>query len=170
MDKFGAALALVAAALCLAGCAQTGASPETALAPTPTPMVKREGANLAAAPVALLTLQGAPEGPGGDFRAALQKDLAERGVTTGDAKAARYWLRGYLSARPGEGGADIAYVFDVYDRKRLRAARLDASFAVKGEGDAWSLMNGATLDGLAAQGADDIAAWLSQTPEAAPVK
>ncbi len=166
MDKFGAGLALVAAALSLGACAQTGGSPETALAPTP--MVKREGANLAAAPVALVTLQGAPDGPGRDFKAALQKDLADRGVATGDAKAARYWLRGYLSVRSGEGGADMAYVFDVYDRSRVRTARLDASFAVKGEGDAWSLMNSATIDGLAAQGADDIAAWLSQTPEAAP--
>jgi hypothetical protein len=167
MAKFGAGLALVAAALSLAGCAQTGGSPETALAPTP--IVKREGANLAAAPVALITMQGAPDGPGRDFQAALQKDLGDRGVATSDAKAARYWLRGYLSARPGEGGADIAYVFDVYDRSHVRMARLDASFAMKGEGDAWSLMNGATLDGLAAQSADDIAAWLSQTPEAAPL-
>lgn len=166
MDKFGVGLALLAAALSLTGCAQTGGAPETALAPTP--IVAREGAHLAAAPVALVTLQGAPEGPGRDFQSALQKDLAARGVATGDAKAARYLLRGYLSARPGEGGADIAYVFDVYDRSRVRMARLDASFAVKGEGDAWSLMNGPTLDGLAAQGADDIAAWLSQTPEAAP--
>lgn len=165
MFKFGGAL--VAATLGLAGCAQTGGSPETALAPTP--LVAREGANLSAAPVALLTLQGAPEGAGRDFQAALQKDLSARGVATGDAKAARYLLRGYLSARPGEGGADLAYVFDVYDRRHARAARLDASFAVKGEGDAWSLMNGATLDGVAAQGADDIAAWLSQTPEADPL-
>jgi hypothetical protein len=167
MRILGVGLAFVAAALGLAGCAQTGDAPETALAPTP--LVAREGANLSAAPVALVTLQGAPDGPGRDFKAALQKDLVARGVSTGDPKAARYLLRGYLSARPGEGGADIAYVFDVYDRKRVRAARLDASFALKGEGDAWSLMNGQALDGLAAQSADDIAAWLSQTPEAAPL-
>jgi hypothetical protein len=165
MGKFGVGLPLVA--LTLAGCAQTGGAPETALAPTT--MVQREGANLAAAPVAILSLQGAPEAARRDFAAALQKDLGDRGVAMGDSKAARYWVRGYLSARPGEGGADMAYVFDVYDRRHARAARLDASFTVKGEGDAWSLMNGATLDGLATQSADDIAAFLSQTPEAAPL-
>jgi len=151
-------------AMGLAGCADTATPPETALAP----VVRREGANLSAAPVALVSLQGAPDGPGGDFAAALMRELSARGVATAAPKTARYMLRGYLAARPEQGGADISYVFDVYDRARVRAARLDASFAVKGEGDAWSLMDAKAIDGLAAQSADDIAAWLSQTPEASP--
>jgi hypothetical protein len=160
MGKGGVSALLLA--LGLAGCADTATSPETALAPS----VRREGANLAAAPVALISLQGAPEGPGGDFAKALMRELSARGVTTAAPKGARYLMRGYLAARPGEGGADISYVFDVYDRTRARATRLDASFAVKGDGDAWSLMDEKTVDSLAGQSADDIAAWLSQTPEA----
>lgn len=150
------------AALGLAGCADTATPPATALAPA----VRREGANLAAAPVALISMQGAPDGPSRDFQAALARELTTRGVATASPKAARYMLRGYLSARPGQGGADISYVFDVYDRVRVRAARLDASFALKGEGDAWSLMDDKAVEGLASQSADDIAAWLSHTPEA----
>jgi len=160
MGKFG----VLGLLLGLAGCADTATPPETALAPA----VRREGANLAAAPIALVSLQGAPDGPGQDFEAALKRELTSRGVAMSAPKGARYMLRGYLAARPGQGGADISYVFDVYDRARVRSARLDASFAVKGDGDAWSLMDGKTVDALAGQSADDIAAWLSQTPEASP--
>ena len=163
MGKFGV-LALLAGLAGLAGCADTATPPATALAP----VVRREGANLAAVPVTLVSLQGAPEGPGHDFQVALTRELTSRGVATAEPKKARYMLRGYLAARPGQGGADISYVFDIYDRLRVRAARLDASFALKGEGDAWSLLDAKTIDGLAAQSADDIAAWLSQTPEASP--
>jgi len=160
MGKWGVLALLVG----LAGCADTASPPETALAP----VVKREGANLAAAPVTLVSLQGAPEGPAHDFEAALKRELTSHGVALSEPKAARYMLRGYLAARPGQGGAEFSYVFDVYDRTRLRAARLDAAFAVKGEGDAWSLMDAKAIDGLAGQSAGDIAAWLSQTPEASP--
>ena len=150
--------------LALAGCADTTTSPQTALAP----VVRREGANLSAAPIALLTLQGAPDGPAADFEAALKRELTARGVETGAPKAAHFFLRGYLAARPNADGAEFSYVFDVFDRMRVRVTRLDAAFAVKGAGDAWSLMNDKTVDALAAQSADDIAAWLSQTPEASP--
>jgi hypothetical protein len=160
MGKF-AVLALLVG---LAGCADTATPPETALVPA----VRREGANLAAVPVALVSLQGAPDGQSQEFQAALNRELTARGVASAAPKSARYMLRGYLAARPGQGGADFSYVFDVYDRTRVRAARLDASFAVKGEGDAWSLMDSKTVDALASQSAEDIAAWLSQTPEASP--
>lgn len=157
-------LGVLALLMGLAGCAETAPPFETALAP----VVRREGANLAAAPVTLVSLQGAPEGRARDFEAALKRELSSRGVAMTPAKSGHYGLRGYLAAWSEPGGANFSYVFDVYDRLRVRATRLDASFVVKGEGDAWSLMNDKTVDALAAQSAEDIAAWLSQTPEAAP--
>jgi hypothetical protein len=75
-------------------------------------------------------------------------------------------LRAYLAAAPEEGGASLAYVVDVYDPSRRRVSRLDDAFSLKGSGDAWSLMSPASLDAVAGDCADNVAAFLSNTPEA----
>ncbi len=164
----------VAVLVCLglAGCQETAttANTATALAPEtmPAPFVKREGVSLADVPVTMVSLDGAPEAAAKDFRDALTRQFSARGVVAADGSKARYLLRVYLAARPDDGGASLDYVVDVYDATHVRQARLNDSFAVKGSGDAWSLMSTQALDAVASACADNVAAFLSNTPDAKP--
>jgi hypothetical protein len=153
----------------LASCveATNDAAPETALAQAP--IAKRDGVSLSAATVALVSLEGAPTVASGDFRQALAQQFVAREIVAVDPKKARYLLRVYLAAAPAEGGANLEYVVDVYDSHRQRAARLDDGLGVNGSGDAWSLMSSSVIDSVAGKCAEDLAAFLSNTPEAAPV-
>ena len=82
---------------------------------------------------------------------------------------ARYLVRGYLTASPIEGGAEIDVVWDVFTSNKQRAQRLSDAIAIKGSGDdAWAMIDDAALNSVAAKCADDLAAYLSNTPEAAP--
>jgi hypothetical protein len=172
MGAWGRRSAAIAAllGLALAGCQPTTSrsAPETALAPAPAPFVMREGVSLADAPIALVSLDGAPDAAGKDFRDALAREFATRGVVTAAGAKARYLLRVYLSARPDDGGASLDYVVDVYDGARVRQARLGDSFAVKGSGDPWSLMSTEAMGAVASACADNVAAFLSNAPEAKP--
>jgi hypothetical protein len=158
----------IAALVCLAGCAPNDGAPTSATALAPAPLVKRAGVSLAAATVALVSLDGAPDATAQDFREALTRQFAARDIAAVDANKARYLLRGYLSASPTEGGARLEYVFDVFDRRRVRLMRLNDAVAAQGSGDAWSQMSGAMLDAAAEKCADDVAAFLSNAPEAKP--
>ena len=164
---FGIAMA---ALLCLAlpGCmeAENAAAPETALASAP--ILKREGVSLTDATVAVVSVDGAPEGARGDFAQAFAKQLGAHEIAAVESKKAHYLLRVYLAAAPAEGGANLEYVLDVYDARRARLARLSDGMGVKGSGDTWSLMSTATLENAAAKSADDLAAFLSNMPEAKP--
>ncbi len=78
-------------------------------------------------------------------------------------------MRGYLSATPTEDGAEIEYVWDVFAADKQRAQRLNDVIEVKGAGDdPWALAGEAALTSVAAKSADDLAAFLSNTPEAEP--
>jgi hypothetical protein len=167
--RFIGVAAVALGCLGLASCveAASDAAPETALAQAP--IAKREGMSLSAATVALVSLEGAPAVAGEDFRKALAQQFATREIVLVEPKKARYLLRAYLAAAPAEGGANLEYVVDVYDSHRLRAARLDDGLGVSGSGDAWSLMSSSVIDSVAGKCADDVAAFLSNTPEATPV-
>jgi hypothetical protein len=61
----------------------------------------------------------------------------------------------------------LAYVCDVFDGKKHRTQRLGDEIILKGAAaDPWSLVDGKTIEAIAARGADDLAAFLSNTPEA----
>ena len=78
-------------------------------------------------------------------------------------------MRGYLSASPTADGAEIEYVWDVFTAGKQRVQRLNDAIAVKGAGeDPWAIAGEAALTSVAAKSADDLAAFLSNTPEAAP--
>jgi hypothetical protein len=153
----------------LASCmeAASDAAPETALAQAP--IAKRDGVSLASATVAIVSLQGAPAAASDDFRQSLGRAFTTHEIVATDVKKARYLLRVYLSATPADGGANLEYVVDVYDSHRQRAARLDDGLGVNGSGDAWSLMSSSVIESVAGKCADDIGAFLSNTPEATPV-
>ena len=79
-------------------------------------------------------------------------------------------MRGYLSASLTADGASIEYVWDVFTSDKQRAQRLNDVIVVKGSGDdPWALAGEAALKSVAAKSADDLAAYLSNTPEAVAV-
>jgi hypothetical protein len=159
----------VIAPLALGACVETTAD----LAPDPDayhPFVLRDGANLAGASVAIVSVEGAPADVAAHFVDQLKQDAAARDIALTDAAKARYLVRGYLSASLTEDGASVEYVWDVFTADKHRAQRLTDVIAVKGAGDdPWALAGEAALTSVAAKSADDLAAYLSSTPEATPV-
>ena len=78
-------------------------------------------------------------------------------------------MRGYLSASLVQDGAAIDVVWDVFTPDKQRAQRLTDTLMIGGSGDdPWAMVNAAAVDSIAAKCADDLAAYLSNTPEAAP--
>jgi hypothetical protein len=129
----------------------------------------REGANLAQASLAIVSVEGAPPAIAADFDNRLDGAARARELAVVDAAKARYLVRGYLSASPTEDGAEIEYVWDVFAADKQRVQRLSDAVEVKGAGDdPWALAGEAVLTSVAAKSADDLAAFLSNTPEAAP--
>ncbi len=129
----------------------------------------RAGANLAEASLAIVSVEGAPPAIVADFATKLDGAARSRDLAVVDAVRARYLVRGYLSASPTEDGAEIEYVWDVFTADKQRVQRLSDVIEVKGEGDdPWALAGEAVLTSVAAKSADDLAAFLSNTPEAAP--
>ncbi len=64
-------------------------------------------------------------------------------------------------------GAAVEYVWDVFDKHKQRMQRVNDVLEVKGEGaDSWLIVGDDALTSVAAKSADDLAAYLSNTPEA----
>ena len=92
-----------------------------------------------------------------------------RRIAVATPAKARYLARGYVTASLIEGGAEVDIVWDVFTPDKKRTQRLSDAIAVKGSGDdAWAMIDDAALNSVAAKCADDLAAYLSNTPEAAP--
>ncbi len=170
----GVRAALIAAVGCgsalLGGCVEQAAevSPNAAL-PRP-PLERRDGVSLAAATVSIVSVDGAPGDYGSRFTSALEAAARQRDIVLTDAKGARYLVRGYLSASPLKDGAEVEYVWDVFGPDKKREFRLNDVIDVKGQGDdPWALVSDAALASVAGKSADDLAAFLSDTPEAKPV-
>ena len=84
-----------------------------------------------------------------------------------DAGSARYVVRGYLGVRPSQTGGEIGYVWDVFDAGHHRAQRVEDRIALDGASpDLWTRVDDKVLQALAQRSADDIAAFLTNTPEA----
>jgi len=160
-----AAWILLAAALPVAGCVE-------ALAPTPAAQaqaqfVRRPGVSIAGASVAFVSVDGPPTAISADFAQRLAREAAAQEIVVVDAKKARYLVRGYFSAYATADGAAVEFVWDVFNTDRQRAQRLSDVVEVKGEGaDPWRIAGDAALARVAARSADDLAAFLSNTPEA----
>jgi hypothetical protein len=165
--------ALVAGLVLLSACAGLSACNDVAATP-PNPdasaqFVMRDDANLAGATVAIASVDGPPAELSARFRQSFDEAAAGRRIALAAPAKARYLVRGYLTAAPIEGGAEIDVVWDVFTPNKQRAQRLSDAIAVKGSGeDAWAMIDDAALHSVAAKCADDLAAYLSNTPEAAP--
>ena len=170
-DRFRAFVAgfmLLLACATLSGCNDVAANPPNADAQAQ--FVMRDDANMSGATVAIASVDGAPTDVSTRFRQSLDEAAAARriAVVASSAKA-RYLVRGYVTASLIEGGAEVDIVWDVFTPDKKRTQRLSDAIAVKGSGDdAWAMIDDAALNSVAAKCADDLAAYLSNTPEAAP--
>jgi hypothetical protein len=157
----------------LAACVEAATD---AAAPTPshtsahTQIERREGVSLAPATVAIVSVEGAPEAVAASFSQELAREAKAREIAVVEPRKARYLVRVYLSATVTADGATLEYVLDVFGPDKQRAQRLDDVISVKGAGDdAWAIAGEAALTSVAATSADDLAAFLSTTPDAKPI-
>ena len=163
---FAASLILLGCAT-LSGCNDVAADPPSANGQAQ--FVHRDDANMAGPTVAIVSVDGAPADLSAHFSQSLAEAAAARKITFVDSARARYLVRGYLTASEIEGGAEVDLVFDVFTPDKKRVQRLSGAIAVRGSGDdAWAMVGDAALDSVAAKSADDLAAYLSNTPEASP--
>jgi hypothetical protein len=169
-DRFRAFVAgfmLLLACATLSGCNDVAANPPNADAQAQ--FVMRDDANMSGATVAIASVDGAPTDVSTRFRQSLDEAAAARRIAVAAPAKAHYLVRGYVTASPIEGGAEVDIVWDVFTPDKKRTQRLSDAIAVKGSGDdAWAMIDDAALNSVAAKCADDLAAYLSNTPEAAP--
>lgn len=160
---------VLALALWLGGCNQRVpvASDQAAAAANPNPALRPSGYSPQPAALAVTDVEGGPRAQRAQFVAFFDADAAQRQVSLIDPAKARYLAHIYISAYPSDGGTTLAYVCDVFDRQAHRAQRLTGEIALKGAAaDSWSQVNNAALSALAAHSAQQVAAYLSNTPEA----
>jgi hypothetical protein len=164
---FAAGFVLLSACTALCACNDVAATPPSADASAQ--FVMRDDANMAGATVAVASVDGPPADLSTRFRQSFDEAAAARRIAIATPAKARYLVRGYLTASPIEGGAEVDVVWDVFTPDKKRAQRLSDEIAVKGSGDdAWVMIDDAAINSIAAKCADDLAAYLSNTPEAAP--
>lgn len=166
--RMKAHLGLIVAGLALAGCVEQVAvnAPEAAL----TRRVKipaRPGVSPGGATVALASLEGAPAAVVDRFTRAFAGAAQGREIALAPSVDAHYIVRGYLDAHPAPGGVSVAYVWDVFDARKSRAQRVADSIIVPGAAaDPWSVVDDKALASVAGKAAEDLAAFLTNTPEA----
>ena len=154
----------------LAGCNETTSSlrepiKTAASAPVHNPNATPHGASVA---LNLTGIEKVPPAVVSRFSEALAHAADTRGVEVVDPKLAKYFVQMHLTAYPaGNGGTALAYVCDVFDAKKNRTQRLGDDLTLKGTAaDAWSLVDDKAIEAIAARSADDLAGFLSNTPEA----
>ena len=158
-------LALLAAAFGLAGCVEQlgdlrGQGDSGILAKVAAGATR--GAN-----VALASVEGAPAPVTARFTALFNDAATAQDMTLTAEPKANYLIRGYLSAYKVDGGTAIGYVWDIFDAAKHRTQRVTDAVVVKGGGaDAWAVANEAVLASLADKSINDLAVFLSGTPEA----
>ncbi len=161
------ALALIAA-LAAGGCVETAGEVAGGVEGSQQ-FVRRADASMAGATMAIVSVEGAPSELASRFDQSLATAAAQRQIALAPPTSARYLVRGYLSAVPAQDGATVDFVWDLFTPDKQRAQRLSDAIVVRGSGDdAWAMVTEAALDSIAAKCADDLAAYLSNTPEAAP--
>ncbi|HLJ71617.1 MAG TPA: hypothetical protein VKU03_09885 [Roseiarcus sp.] len=166
-QRWPGAAFVVLAAIGLGGCVETTAELAPGADAQHLHLARRPGVSLAGATVAFVSVDGPPADVSANFMKELARDAAAQDIVVADAKKARYFVRGYLSAYPTQDGAAVEYVWDIFTKDRARAQRLSDYLVVKGEGsDPWAVAGAGALASVAAKSADDLAAFLSNTPEA----
>jgi hypothetical protein len=116
-------------------------------------------------PIALESIEGAPPAVQTALAGELASAASARQVEiVGNGREARYRVRGYLTAEPtSDGGAALAFVWDVFDAKERRAQRVTGSSPIKAASkkNPWDGLDKEALARLAAKSMDEIATFLS---------
>ena len=172
--------ALIALCLGLSGCGETlpglvVAAPEAAgqkagadLAAAAPRLTAQPGVSPSGATIAFISLDGLPTAAAGRVHSALSRALGASDVATAPSASANYLVQGHLSAWRTDKGVAISWVWDVYNSGRQRLHRLEDQIEAAAAGsDPWSSLDGVALDRFAADSARELAAFLSNTPEAA---
>ena len=162
-----AVLAYLFAALLMSGCVDN--IPDIAVARGDLRNAIARGSMTSPRPstVALASVEGVPPALLARFDRIFAKEASDREISLVDPKTARYLVRGYLSASPSEKGADVAYVYDIFDADQHRIERVNDVLTVPGNApDAWALLDDQTMASLAGRSADALAVVLARTPEA----
>jgi hypothetical protein len=160
------AMGVVALAFALSGCVEMAAdmTPKTE---AHVAFVRRTDVSLAGASVAFVSVDGPPAAISRTFSQIMTREATARDIALAGDKKARYLVRGYLSAYETTDGAAVEYVWDVFNKDKQRTQRVNDVIEVKGDGaDPWRIIGEAALTSIAAKSADDLAAYLSNTPEA----
>jgi hypothetical protein len=156
------------AAVMLGGCVETAGEIAPGVQGSEQ-FVRRPDASMAGATLAIMSVEGAPSESAQRFDQSLDAAAAQRQIALAPPTSAKYLVRGYLSASLVNDGAAVDFVWDVFTPDKRRAQRLSDTIVVRGSGDdPWAMVSPAVLDSIAAKCADDLAAYLSNTPEAAP--
>jgi hypothetical protein len=117
-------------------------------------------------PVALVSLDGAPEAVISRLSVAMSQQAARRDIAiVGIDGKPRYQVRGYLSAHVDGGEGQLSWAFDIFDAQKKRARRVSGQEALRGGGDAWTGVTDAHLTAIAFKSLDDIAEFLAASPE-----
>ncbi len=150
-----------------AGCVDTVSQNEPAAqTPAHTNMARRDGVSPHGASVAVFDIQGVPLSASEGLSRAFEKQARAREINLTDAKKAHYLVHGYVNPAPVEGGAAYSVVWDVFDAKKRLAQRIDDFIFVKDAAANPDRIDEAMLNQIAAKSADDLAAVLSNMPEA----
>jgi hypothetical protein len=160
-------LGLCSLSLIVAGCVETAAQrqPDPQAMPRVN-MARRDGVSPRGASVAVADIQGVPAAVSADLANAFEKQARARDINLADAKTANYLVRGYVTPSPAEGGAAFEVVWDVYDSKKRRMQRVDDFIFVKDSPAMPDQIDPAAVNQIAAKSADDLAAVLTNMPEA----
>jgi hypothetical protein len=153
----------------LAGCVEDVAqAPPVPAAPPADNIARRPDVSPAGATVAIASMGGAPAGLGDRFQAMFAAAAKRGNVSVIDGGSPNYLVRGYLSAYPdGDNATAVAYVLDVFDSKKQRTQRVGDEILVRGQAsDSWSLVSDDVLAAVAAKCAANLAAVMTNTPEA----
>lgn len=163
-----AASVLLAFSPWLGGCSDTGGGLIASATDAPrTSIALRPGVRPSSVTVAFKSLDGAPPEVTSRFVPLLSTALASRDIVTADSGSANFIVQGHLSAYPAEGGVAVAWVWDVFDRKRFRRQRMDDAVTVRGSpANPWGAVDDQVLTSIAGLTAENLAGFLTNSPEA----
>ena len=130
-------------------------------------VVALPGTNIAAAPLSIERLEGLSPEQTGTFVAELQKQAAGRQVSFAESKKAKYLAQGYVSAFTVGPATRFIYVWDIFDSSQHLRQRVSDAVIVQGAApEPMALLSVDVSNALAAKSAEDLAAVLSNMPEA----
>lgn len=163
------ACAIACCVLMLGGCLDTAVdlgARQASAQPSGRRFAARPGVSPHGASLAFASMEGPPDAVGARFMQRFTQTAQARDVALVPPEAAQYRLRAYLTASPAQGATRLAYVLDVFDRQGRRVQRLTDEAGVRPDSDPWAAVDERSLALFADRGAEEVAAFLSNTPEA----